>query len=89
MIWGAVGYNFKGPLHIVHSGTVDWKYYHDEIIVGSGLLDACDAAFGDDKWVLMQDNARPHICKLMMEAFSNLRVNGLRQLRRIESIQIR
>jgi hypothetical protein len=30
------------------------------------------AAFDDFNWVLMQDNARHHICKAMMETLSNL-----------------
>jgi hypothetical protein len=55
---------------------VDWKYYHDEIICG-GFLDSADRAFRDFNWVLMQDNARPHVCKAMMEAFTNLAVQVL------------
>jgi hypothetical protein len=76
MIWGAVGYNFKGPLHVVHTGTVDWKYYHNEIIC-RGFRDAADRAFGYFNWVLMQDNAHPHVCKAMKEAVTNLAVQVL------------
>jgi hypothetical protein len=61
---------------VVHAATVDWKYYPDEIICG-GFLDAADRAFGDFNWVFMQDNARPHVCKAMMEAFTNLAVQVL------------
>jgi hypothetical protein len=77
MIWGAVGYNFKGSLHFVHQATVNWEYYHDEIILGPGVLDAADSAYGHFDWFLTQDNARPHICKAMMEALSNLAVRVL------------
>jgi hypothetical protein len=76
MIWGAVGYNFKGPLQVVHATTVDWKYYHDEIICG-GFLNPADRAFGYFNWVLMQDNAHPHVCKRMMKAFTNMVVQVL------------
>jgi hypothetical protein len=67
MIWGTIGDNFKGPLHIVDEGTVDWSSYRYEIIFGSELLDAADAAFGEFNWVLMQDSARPYICKAMID----------------------
>jgi hypothetical protein len=52
-----IDYNFKGLLHIVHEGTMDWKYYHGEITVGSGFLDAGDSAVGEFNWLLIQDNA--------------------------------
>jgi hypothetical protein len=71
VILGAVGYNFKGPLHVVHAATVDWKYCNDEIVC-CRFLDSADRAFGDFNWVFMQDNARPHVCNAMMEAFTNL-----------------
>jgi hypothetical protein len=78
MIWGAVGSNFKGPLHFVHDGkTVDWASSHDEIIVRSGLPDAADQVFGAFNWVLMQHNTRPHLSKAMMAALSNRAVELL------------
>jgi hypothetical protein len=54
---------------------VDWKYRRDETIVGSGFWDAAEAAFSNFNCALKQDNARPHICKVMMEVLSNFNVS--------------
>jgi hypothetical protein len=71
MVWGAIGYNFRSPLHFVE-GTVHGDYYFDEILVGSVFLEAADKAFGYNNWRLQHDNARPHIKKDILTAMDYL-----------------
>ena len=60
MIWGAIGYNFKSNLIFVE-GPVNTESYVFDIIIGSDVLNGADKVYGHGKWVLQQDNARPHI----------------------------
>ena len=76
MIWGAIWHNFKSKLILI-TGNVTGYTYFDEIICGSGFIDDADIAFGFCKWILQQDNTRPHICKDILEAMSNLSINIL------------
>ena len=60
MIWGAIGYNFKSNLIFVE-GPVNTESYVFDIIIGSDVSNEADKIYGHGKWVLQQDNARPHI----------------------------
>ena len=60
MIWGAIGYNFKSNL-IFFEGPVNTESYVFDIIIDSDVLNGADKVYGHGKWVLQQDNARPHI----------------------------
>jgi transposase len=76
MVWGAVGYNYKSPLHFVTHATVDGDYYLDEITLGR-FLDEADRAFGHTNWLFQQDNARPHIRRDIRYAMETLDIKLL------------
>lgn len=66
MIWGGIGWNFKSRLVFIDE-KVDASYYWDEILLGSNLFEDADNVFGVGKWVLQQDNARPHISNYVIQ----------------------
>jgi hypothetical protein len=73
MIWGAIGFNFKSPLHFA-GGTVTGEYYYDKIIMG-GFLDEANRTFWHTDRIVQQDNAPPHVRADIIEAIENTAIN--------------
>lgn len=76
MVWGAIGEGFKSDLVFIQ-GNVTGDSYLDDIICGSDFIQKADAHYGQDNWVLMQDNARPHIKKTTIKAMEDLGIKIL------------
>ena len=77
MVWGGIGFNFKTDLIIVN-GTLNSENYIDQIIFGSNLIEAADKQYGIGQWVLMQDNAPPHVSRETLAVLSELEISLLK-----------
>jgi transposase len=71
LIWGSIGYNFKGPL-VMSTNSVKSETYQKDLL--PVLLKAIK---GKGK-VLMQDNARPHTARTTMDFLEKRRVTLLK-----------
>lgn len=76
MVWGGIGYQFKTELVFVE-GNLDSENYIDQIIFGSDLIEAADHQYGIGGWLLMQDNARPHISRETISVLNELEIKLL------------
>ena len=74
MIWGGIGYNFKTQLVFI-DGIVNAESYFDDIIIGSNVINDADDHWGINKWVLQQDNARPHVANTVVQSMDYMEIN--------------
>ncbi|GFX41846.1 transposable element Tcb2 transposase [Trichonephila clavipes] len=68
MVWGGISIGGRTDLHIIRNGTLTGRRYADEILRPYVIPYA--VAIGDS-FVFQDDNARPHIARLvenMLEA---------------------
>ena len=78
MVWGAIGYNYKSRL-VFFEGTVNSETFSEKVIFGSGFYSDADCVFGLNRWILMQDNARPHVSAETLQNFEGLEIKLLEQ----------
>jgi len=64
MIWGGISRKGQTPLHIYRldeGEKVTAESYVD--CLDNNLIESMDKKFGENKWRLLQDNARPHVAE--------------------------
>ena len=74
MIWGGIGYNFKTKLVFIE-GSVTADSYFEDIILGSGMIQDADNRWELGRWVLQQDNARPHVANTVFQSLDYLEIH--------------
>lgn len=78
MIWGGISRKGQTPLHIFRLDEGD-KVNKDSYLdcLEDNLIDCMDSRFGENKWRLMQDNARPHKAEDTMDFLQDYGIRTL------------
>jgi transposase len=82
MIWAAIGYNYKSPIIVLNTtkkneenkiSRLNGESYH-KLLVKSQVVSFCQ----ENRYIFMQDGARPHIAEEVMNYFRNKNVVVMR-----------
>ena len=64
MVWGGICFDGRTELHVIDGGSLTAIRYRDDIV--DPIIRPFAGAIGDD-FVLMHDNARPHVARVVQD----------------------